>query len=109
MTAPRSSPGIVERLYQMRACGLQGYHDPQICAALREAQEEIERLRASAYAARSRDYIAETIWRAEFRRATGKERSITWHDVAVEDRDRYLFLADAILSSLPSTNSEGAA
>jgi hypothetical protein len=44
-----------------------------------------------------RDEIAKAIWLAEYRRATGKERSITWYDVAEDDRNKYLYLADAVL------------
>lgn len=48
-----------------------------------------------------REEIAKTIWPAEYRRATGKERSIPWDEVAEHDREKYRFIADAILS-LPS-------
>lgn len=44
-----------------------------------------------------RDQIAERIWRAEYRRATGKERVIDWAEVADSDVEKYLYLAEAIL------------
>jgi len=48
-----------------------------------------------------REKIAQTIWRAELLRATGKERSIDWFkDVSESDQERYRYLADAILASL---------
>lgn len=47
-----------------------------------------------------RDEIAKTIWLAEFRRATGKERSITWFDVSENDRERYLYVADAVINAI---------
>jgi hypothetical protein len=42
--------------------------------------------------------IAETIWRAEYRRATGRERSIPWSEVSSTDRERYRYVAAAILA-----------
>lgn len=46
--------------------------------------------------------IAETIWRAEYRRATGKERSVDWADgVADEDKELYRYVAEAILTAGP--------
>lgn len=46
----------------------------------------------------TREDIAVTIWLSEYKRATGKERSITWYDVADSDREKYLFVADAIIA-----------
>jgi hypothetical protein len=43
--------------------------------------------------------IAETLWRAEYRRATGKERGIAWDDVAESDQNKYRHSATAILAS----------
>ena len=45
-----------------------------------------------------REAIAEAIWRAEYRRATGRERSIPWSEVSSTDRERYRYVADAILA-----------
>ena len=42
--------------------------------------------------------IAETIWRAEYRRATGRERSIPWSEVSNNDHERYCYIARAILA-----------
>ena len=42
--------------------------------------------------------IAETIWRAEYRRATGRERSVPWSEVSSTDRERYRYVADNILA-----------
>lgn len=42
------------------------------------------------------DAIAETIWRAEYRRATGRERNVDWSFVSPNERDKYLYLANAI-------------
>lgn len=44
-----------------------------------------------------REQIAERIWRAEYRRATGKERSIDWAEVNDGEVLKYLYVADAIL------------
>lgn len=44
-----------------------------------------------------RDQIAERIWRAEYTRATGKQRSIEWAEVGDNDALKYLYLAEAIL------------
>ncbi len=46
----------------------------------------------------TRDRIAEAIWRAEFRRATGKERNITWDECGQQTQNSYLYLADAVLA-----------
>lgn len=47
-----------------------------------------------------RDAIAETIWRAEYLRATGKERLVSWTDgVSTEDKEKYRFIADALLAA----------
>ncbi|MGY3582005.1 hypothetical protein ACVIGB_001072 [Bradyrhizobium sp. USDA 4341] len=49
-----------------------------------------------------RDLIAEKIWHAEYRRATGKPRLVDWAaGVSEEDKDRYRYVADAILSLAP--------
>lgn len=40
------SDDLVKRIREMIGVGLQGYHDPQICAELGRAADEIERLRA---------------------------------------------------------------
>lgn len=48
------------------------------------------------------EQIAEILWRAEYRRATGKERSVSWVDgVSDEDRQDYRYLAAAVLASGP--------
>lgn len=58
--------------------------------------DELDHLRSEPQ--RVRDSIAECIWRAEYRRATGKERLVPWSEVAPNDQDKYLFVADAILA-----------
>ena len=45
-----------------------------------------------------REAIAEAIWRAEYRRATGRERSIPWSEVSNNDHERYCYIARAILA-----------
>lgn len=45
-----------------------------------------------------REAIAETIWRAEYRRATGRERSIPWSEASPIDQERYRYVAAAILA-----------
>lgn len=47
-----------------------------------------------------RDRIAELIWRSEYRRATGKERTIEWAEVADKDVEKYLYVAEAIVQLL---------
>lgn len=39
------------------------------------------------------EQIAEIMWRSEYRRATGRERSIRWAEVADKDKDRYRYTA----------------
>ncbi|WP_458760509.1 hypothetical protein ACSVBT_06875 [Afipia sp. TerB] len=47
------------------------------------------------------DEVAETIWRAEYLRATGRDRSLPWAEAISEcDRNRYRFVATAILTLL---------
>ena len=54
-----------------------------------------------------REAIAETIWRAEFARATGRERLVSWKDgVSDEDKAKYLFIADAVLAGMPPEATE---
>lgn len=50
----RSQPDIVEQIREMCACTLQGYHDPMICAVLREAADRIEELTRAMEAERER-------------------------------------------------------
>lgn len=51
--------------------------------------------------------IAETIWRAEFVRATGRERLVSWKDgVSDEDKAKYLFIAAAVLAGMPPEANE---
>ena len=45
-----------------------------------------------------REAIAETIWRAEYRRATGRERSIPWSEASPIDQERYRYVASAIIA-----------
>lgn len=45
----------------------------------------------------SLERMAECIWKAEYRRATGKERLVPWSEVSPNDQDKYRYLADAIL------------
>ena len=47
-----------------------------------------------------RDRIAETMWRADYRRATGKERLVEWADNSPECHNEWLFLADAVIAEL---------
>jgi hypothetical protein len=50
-----------------------------------------------------RDLIAEMIWQAEYRRATGKGRLVDWATgVSEEDKDKYRYVADAILTLAPN-------
>jgi hypothetical protein len=50
-----------------------------------------------------RDLIAEMIWQAEYRRATGKGRLVEWGTgVSEEDKDKYRYVADAILTLAPA-------
>lgn len=44
-----------------------------------------------------REKVAERIWQAEYRRATGRERSIEWAEVNDNEVIKYLYVADAIL------------
>ncbi len=44
--------------------------------------------------------VAETIWEAEFRRATGKQRLVPWAEINPDDRERYRFLARAVIATL---------
>lgn len=54
-----------------------------------------------------REAIAETIWRAEFARATGRERMVSWKEgVSDEDKAKYLFIADAVLAGMPPEANE---
>ncbi len=48
----------------------------------------------------SAELIAETIWRAEYLRATGRQREVDWCDgVSWADKERYRFVAGAIIAS----------
>ena len=48
----------------------------------------------------NRHDIAEIIWRAEYKRATGKERNVSWQGgVSKWDKEKYLVVADAILEA----------
>ena len=40
--------------------------------------------------------IAETVWRAEFMRSTGRDRLVPWCEINETDRERYRFIARAI-------------
>lgn len=57
-------------------------------------------LEAPQLTADNRERIAETIWRSEYTRATGKERSIPWSEVGEVHKDQYRFIADDVLSAL---------
>jgi hypothetical protein len=47
------------------------------------------------------DKIAEVIWKAEYRRATGKERSVSWKDgVSEADKERYRYVADGVIERI---------
>jgi hypothetical protein len=46
------------------------------------------------------EIIAETIWRSEYRRATDKERSIPWSEVASADQEKYRFVARGIFAAI---------
>lgn len=50
--------------------------------------------------------VAETIWRAEYRRATGKERSIPWSEVSRDDQKKYEYLAKAVLNALYNASGD---
>lgn len=52
------------------------------------------------------DLIGETIWKAEYRRATGKERSIHWTEVAPDDRAKYVYLGEAVMDDFHSAAAE---
>lgn len=50
---------------------------------------------------KDREQIAEIIWRAEYRRATGRERNVDWEDgVLPMDKNSYRYLADAIIAEV---------
>jgi hypothetical protein len=46
----------------------------------------------------STNKIAEIIWKSEYRRATGKERTVPWSEVPRSDKRRYEFIAFDIVS-----------
>lgn len=49
-----------------------------------------------------REKISECLWRTEYKRATGKERVVSWHDgVNDNDKDNYRYVADAVIRALP--------
>lgn len=53
------------------------------------------------------EQIAETIWRAECLRATGKERSISWAiGLSESDKEKYRFIARAIMAPMKVTDTE---
>lgn len=54
-----------------------------------------------------RDQIAERIWRAEYTRATGKQRLIEWAEVGDNDVLKYLYLAEAILPLVVGCGTPG--
>lgn len=56
--------------------------------------------------AEKRDLIAETMWRAEYTRATGKERSIPWSEVAYDDQQKYLYVADVVAAALSADEDD---
>lgn len=49
--------------------------------------------------------IAETIWRAELRRATGKGRNVPWTEINDTDRERYRFIARDVAALTPAPQS----
>lgn len=48
--------------------------------------------------------IADCIWRSEYRRATGKERTLPFSEISSQDQARYLFVADDILRLFAQTS-----
>lgn len=75
-------------------------HDDQWLVAATYFADNFEPLAAlSPPAGEKREAIAETMWRAELRRATGKERNIAWSEVAPYDQERFRYVADTILAS----------
>jgi hypothetical protein len=86
-------------------CALSFADEPRLHSTLQAPADTMEELYEALRAAppiRDREAIAETIWRAEYRRATGKERTVSWADgVSEADKDGgYRYIADAL--SLPS-------
>jgi hypothetical protein len=90
----------------------------ELCDALRhthpsrtmckEAADVIERLAGELYSVKPlpdlTDRIAEAVWRSEYKRATGKDRNVSWPDGLNEyDLERYRFVAREVLSRLAPT------
>jgi hypothetical protein len=48
------------------------------------------------------ELIAETIWHAEYRRATGRSRSVAWNDNSEKTQESYRFIARTLLLKLCS-------
>lgn len=55
----------------------------------------------------ARKVVAVAIWKAEYRRATGRERNLGWDEaVSDDDKERYLFVADAVLEAFAANFGE---